>query len=127
MTYRLIVTGAREWDRELLLYGVLDEYRDHQGLVLVHGACPRGADHMADRWARLRGVQVEWHPADWQTHGRKAGPIRNKAMVDAGADLCVAFLTASSRGARGTADMAEAAGIPTRRIRSDGRERGGAA
>lgn len=59
-------------------------------------------------------MSVEPHPADWQRHGKAAGHIRNAEMVQAGADLVLAFY---QRGARntGTADLvrrASRAGIP---------------
>lgn len=126
MTARVIVTGARDWDEELHLHHVLDEiHAEHPDMLLVHGACTRGADRFADRWALLRGVPVERHPADWRAHGRAAGPMRNRQMVEAGAVLCVAFLTAASRGARGCVGMAEEAGIRSRRIHPE-RSSGGA-
>lgn len=57
---------------------------------------------------------TEPHPADWSTHGKAAGPIRNQQMADARADLCLAF-----PGGKGISDMvrrAERAGIPVRHI-----------
>lgn len=54
------------------------------------------------------------YPADWEKHGRAAGPIRNEKMLIVGTpDMVLAF-----PGGRGTADMirkAEAAGLPVRR------------
>jgi len=77
--------------------------------VVIHGAAP-GADTLAGRWAELRRVPVEAFPADWEKHGRAAGPIRNAPMLAEGKpDLVVAF-----PGGRGTANMckqARAAGV----------------
>lgn len=88
-------------------------------LVFVHGACPTGADAIVDRYVehytKYYGFPwtVERYPADWDTHGRAAGPIRNRQMVELGADVCLAFIKNNSRGASGTARMAEEAGIRT--------------
>lgn len=81
--------------------------------TLVHGGAS-GADQLAADVARQAGWRIEEHPADWGTHGRAAGPIRNQNMAAAGGDLLIAF-----PGGRGTANMircAEAAGIPVRRV-----------
>jgi hypothetical protein len=86
--------------------------------VLVHGAC-RGADLTAAAIWRLWGLPTEAHPADWTTHGRSAGFLRNRLMVDLGADVCLAFIRDHSRGAEHTAALAETAGIRTVRIRQE--------
>lgn len=85
--------------------------------VIVHGACPRGADAIADALAKQWGVAVESYPADWST-GRAAGFIRNKHMVDLGADVLLAFIKDNSKGATHTVNLAKAAEIPTRIFRS---------
>jgi hypothetical protein len=83
-------------------------------VVLVHGDCPTGVDEWINTWGdEAADIFVEAHPADWSKHGGWAGPIRNKDMVDAGADICLAFPKGESRGTRGCTKLAEKAGIAT--------------
>ena len=113
--FRLLLTGSRTWDDtpaiEHALAVILD--RHPEGVLLVHGACPRGADAIAAACAaRTPGYRIEAHPADWRRHGRAAGQLRNAKMIALGADGCVAFLRGASPGTTATARMASAAGIP---------------
>lgn len=116
---RILITGSRDWVDESTIRLVLARYQAtaHSKITLVHGACPSGADEIADRLNdQVFGWPVERHPADWKTHGKRAGYLRNAEMVALGADVCLAFIRNSSRGASMTADLAEKAGIPTRRF-----------
>lgn len=81
--------------------------------VIVHGDCPRGADAIAKALAIQWEVTQEAHPADWSL-GKPAGFIRNKLMVDLGADVCLAFVKDNSKGATHTINLAQKAGIPTK-------------
>jgi len=119
---RILITGSRDWPDDgsvhLLIgyhYGQLlgQNPRDRSGLTIVHGACPTGADAIADRLGQHPGVTIERHPADWEAFGKRAGFVRNQVMVNLGADLCIAFIRRSSRGASHTAEQAEKAGIAT--------------
>lgn len=94
----VIVTGGRDYKDVRCLEGVLDMLQPIS--LLRHGACPSGADAMADTWARKRGVRVDAMPADWKQYGSSAGPRRNREMALKEADVCVAF-----PGGRGTANM----------------------
>jgi hypothetical protein len=62
------------------------------GDIVVHGAA-RGADSIAAQIAENMGLQVVAYPADWDAHGKAAGPIRNQRMLDENLDitLVVAF------------------------------------
>jgi hypothetical protein len=115
---RVLVTGSRTWtDKSVIRAALRGQYAP--GAVLVSGACPRGADAIAERaWTQLGGT-IERHPAEWRT-GRGAGFARNAAMTAAGADICLAFIRDASPGATHTAALAEQAGIPVRRYQHPG-------
>ncbi|MFF7335404.1 SLOG family protein [Streptomyces sp. NPDC008150] len=133
--YRVLVTGSRDWDDVVTIAAAIEQAVIDAGdrtVLVVHGACPSGADRHADhyaRWMRSKGcgVDVESHRPERFGPWPSCGPIRNRHMVDLGADLCLAFIgpcTSSrcrkpgphpSHGASGCADLAEQAGIPVRR------------
>ncbi|WP_031467140.1 SLOG family protein [Sciscionella sediminilitoris] len=112
---RILVTGSRDWTDTTTIQTALAEQWGDGKAVLVHGACPRGADRIAHYLWSAWGGRVETHPADWQAHGRAAGSRRNAEMVAAGAQICLAFICDGSTGASHTAALAETAGIPTHR------------
>jgi hypothetical protein len=126
------VTGSRTFDdAKAIERGLRAVWRPDA--VLVSGACPKGADWIAERIWEGWGNKVERYPANWGTcaptckpaHRRKrkdgteycpsAGHRRNAEMAQSGADVCVAFIRDQSPGASGTAKLAEDAGIPVYR------------
>jgi len=118
--FRLLVTGSRDWqDEESVRFEIAGMAMLHPRLVIVHGACPSGADAMAAKAAADIGIRQEPHPARWRAGGkldRSAGFRRNAEMVALGADACIAFIRNGSRGASHCADLAEKAGIPVMRL-----------
>jgi hypothetical protein len=115
--YRILVTGSRDWDdeEELRLALIKAAVPHLPSVMVVHGACPTGADAMAAEWAANYGLRAEAHPADWDQFGKAAGFRRNAEMVQAGAAICLAFIRNGSKGATHTADLAGNAGILVRR------------
>lgn len=65
----------------------------------------RGVDQIGEEWAAHQGIPVERFPADWDTHGKAAGPIRNEEMAKY-ADALVAIHVNDSAG---TAHMIDTA------------------
>ncbi len=86
-----------------------------QVTTIIHGGA-RGVDKMAGNFAIGCNLVVEEYKADWATHGKAAGPIRNQQMLDQGKpNLVIAF-----PGGRGTADMvarAKKAGVEVKEIK----------
>jgi hypothetical protein len=114
--YRILVTGSRDLTdhKAVQRHIALAAAQAPPGtrVIIVHGNAP-GADTFADRAALSLGLHPEAHDAPWHLLGQAAGPARNQEMVDAGADLCLAFFKRGGRNI-GTADCAAraiAAGI----------------
>ncbi|MEU9975067.1 DUF2493 domain-containing protein [Streptomyces sp. NPDC051014] len=118
---KILVTGSRTWTDarkiEQEIFRALYEVKTpHCEAVLIHGACPSGADAIADHYATDAGMYVLRFAADWERYGRRAGYLRNVELVATGPDICLAFIHKGSRGASMTADLASKAGIETRRF-----------
>jgi hypothetical protein len=80
-------------------------------MIVVHGACPTGADAMASGICNDLGFEQEPHPARWKLYGKAAGFIRNQEMVDTHPDLALAYIRDDSPGATDCLNRAAKAGI----------------
>jgi hypothetical protein len=130
-TYRLCVCGSRHFDNYDLLCRKLDKLtekiKEKRKIVVVTGAGAgivignrkrRGADALAEKWAYERRYSLLRFHADWNKHGKAAGPIRNSEMIQKGQpDAVIAFWDGESKGTKDAIDKAEAEGITTRIVR----------
>jgi len=139
---RILVTGTRDWPSDFRsrarVYTELEKAAGdtpRRDVTVVHGGA-RGVDTYAHQAAVVLGYATEPHPAPWnapcrdgcrhqprqhrsgQAYCPAAGNYRNQDMVDAGADVCLAFYVAGLA-CVGTSDCdqrAVKAGIPVTRI-----------
>lgn len=112
---RVLICGDREWKDHAYIFDRLDDLRPFYGIDVVIEGCARGADRLAETWAKARNVPVEHFPAAWDKYGKNAGWLRNEKMLNAEPDLVIAFHTALQQ-SKGTAHMvkiAKAAGVQT--------------
>lgn len=107
---RVLVCGSRTWEdidpiTEELALLLNDAPADE--ITIVHGGCPTGADAMAHDVAQWMNYNIEVHPADWEKHGKRAGPRRNREMIKSGVDRVIAFKNARhNHGTDGTIRLA---------------------
>ena len=87
---------------------------------LFHGGA-RGADQAIASAADQLGWPQITFPAAWQQHGRAAGPIRNRQMLERSLDLAASLplgaglLVIAFPGSRGTASLMDQARRLSRR------------
>lgn len=105
---RVLVCGGRDFGHPVPVSDPLHQKRQHEWIylhvtlnqmlgskkrdvVLITGNA-KGADQQAEIWAEKNGVRNEIYPANWKLHGKAAGPIRNKQMLEEGKpDWVIAF------------------------------------
>lgn len=119
---RVLITGSRHvsHDEAAMIWAHLDDWyeKTQRPMILVHGHCPTGVDHVAHLWATDRkaagwDIEVEPHPADWNGPYKKgAGNVRNSHMVDLGADMCLGYPGVDSTGTWDCLKKALGARIP---------------
>jgi cysteine synthase len=97
---KLIIAGSRDFDdMGFVAAWIIHKFRLDDIDEIVSGGA-RGVDACGEQFARMHGIPVKQFPAQWDLHGRAAGPIRNAQMAKYG-DVLIAF----SSGGRGTANM----------------------
>lgn len=83
---KVVVTGGRYYSDSVMVFDVLDFLRPD---ILFQGGA-NGADLLAKEWAGDFDCEVVTVEANWDKHGKAAGPIRNGEMLDkAGSDAIV--------------------------------------
>jgi hypothetical protein len=116
MTYTILVTGSRDYSHTYTVENILtQEARSHNWDIFVRvGDCPTGVDAAVAKWcnACLDESKYKIYTADWVRYGKPAGPKRNHKMVDDGADICIAWPLANSRGTKDCAGYAFSKDIP---------------
>lgn len=107
---RLLVCGSRSWRDAFVILDYLYLIRFSRPVVIDGTA--RGPDSMAHDIALALRLDHQRFPADWRSHGRRAGAIRNRQMLAEGKpDRVVAFWDGISRGTAHMIQIAREAGI----------------
>lgn len=75
---------------------------------IIHGAAP-GIDSAAHDVCSSVWPTTPF-PADWKTHGKAAGPIRNRKMAE-NADALIAIWDGKSRGTKNMIETATSLGL----------------
>jgi len=115
---KVVVTGGRDFKDVPFILRKLDNCWANcpAGPVQFAFGDAGGVDLITWAWTEENGIFYERFKADWETHGRAAGPIRNKRMLtEFKPDLVLAF-----PGGKGTADcvkQARAMGIEVREVK----------
>lgn len=110
--FRLVVAGSRSFSDYARLSADLDRLLSARlpAVEIVCGGCPSGADALAVRYAKERGLALRVFPAAWRSFGRAAGVFRNDQMAQYGHAL-VAYWDGRSAGTASMVRCASARGL----------------
>jgi hypothetical protein len=98
------VIGSRSFNDYELLKRTLDEYKGKVWVIVSGGA--KGADSLGEKWANDNNIKTCIYKPDWDTHGKRAGFIRNKDIVE-DSDIIIAFWDSLSRGTEHSINLAK--------------------
>jgi len=99
---KVAIVGSRDFADYEYLKSKLDTFL---GIDLIISGGARGADSLAERYAKENNIETKIFLPDWNTYGKQAGFIRNRDIVHA-CDLLVAFWDGKSRGTQHSIDIA---------------------
>jgi hypothetical protein len=101
----VIVSGGRDFKDHERVFKVLKTLLP---IDEIHeGGCPTGADSFARTFAQAYGIKNVTHHADWNAHGKSAGPRRNRSMCQLavnGATVYDKVIGVFFKGGKGTAN-----------------------
>lgn len=117
---RVIIAGGRDFKNYNLLKEKVDYYLQHAinnnfKIVIVSGVA-RGADKLGERYAKEKGYEIAYFPADW-SKGKGAGYLRNEQMAEYAKQkqgALIAFWDNQSKGTKHMIDLAKKHNLHTR-------------
>lgn len=100
---KTIIAGGRDYHNYDTLLEAIAECNWQITEVVSGGA--KGVDALGEAYAVDKNLPLHIYAADWETHGRAAGPIRNRKM----AENAVALIALWDGRSKGTKNMIETA------------------
>ena len=101
---RVIIAGGRDVTDYSYVLDAVNESKFDITTVVSGGAS--GVDSLGERYAKENKIKLEIFPADWNKHGKAAGPIRNREMANT-ADALIAIWDGISRGTKNMIETAQ--------------------
>lgn len=94
---KVIVAGSRSIES----LGVVTKAIEDSGFNITEIVSGRakGVDKLGEHYALVRSIPTKLFPADWDKHGKAAGPMRNREMADY-ADAAVIVWDGVSKGTK---------------------------
>lgn len=118
----LIVSGATDWTDIDVIFNTLDKVRDrikqnrNQDIFVCHKGGKHGAEMIAARWARARGIAQARFDPRWSAHGRAAPFKCNDEMLDDKLAATGVVLFGGNGVALNLGQKAEAKGVTVMRV-----------
>lgn len=110
---KVIIAGGREFNNYELLKRKCDSILSKTDSPEIVSGKVKGADSLGELYAKENKLKVHEFSANWNMHGRAAGPIRNEEMGKF-SDSLIAFWDGKSKGTKHMIDYMKSLGKPVR-------------
>jgi hypothetical protein len=97
---KIAVIGSRDFADYAKLSQVLNE---QPAVTKIISGGAKGADSLAEQWAKEKGIETVVYKPDWAKYGRGAGVVRNRLIIE-DCDCCIAFWDGVSKGTKSSID-----------------------
>ena len=120
-TFLLLIAGSRTFNDYSKLCEIADNLlvNQHGKRIIVVSGGAKGADTLAEQYAKERGYISHVMPADWNRYGNSAGYRRNKDMhryiaIPSAKRGCICFWDGKSKGTEHNFELAKEFDNPIR-------------
>ena len=94
---KLSVIGSRTFDNYDILKKYLDTINKRVEITTIVSGGAKGADSLSEKWAKENNKETLIFLHDWNTHGKKAGFLRNNDIIS-NCDCVLCFWDGVSKG-----------------------------
>lgn len=103
---KIAVIGSRTFNDYNLLEKELNIFRAHLNINQIISGGAKGADSLAEKYAKNKKIETLIFKPDWKKYGRGAGFVRNKLIIE-NCDYVVAFWDKKSKGTKNSLETAK--------------------
>lgn len=114
---KVVIFGGRGFDDYALMRSKCDFFIGSKyGKIIIVVGKAKGADALAEKYAKEKGYEIREFYAEWDLYGLSAGPIRNGLMADY-ADAGIGFWDGKSSGTKNMIEQMKKRNKPLRIVR----------
>ena len=109
---KIAIIGSRDFDNYNLVVATMEEFQTtHPPTTTIVSGGARGADTLGEKWANNNKIPIKIFLAEWKKHGKAAGLIRNKDIIE-NSDHVVAFWDGESKGTKHSLGLCHKSNTP---------------
>lgn len=103
---KVAIVGSRTFNDYDLAEKYIDKTCDDNAYLIckIISGGAKGADSIAEKYARKHNIETQIFKPDWDTYGKSAGFRRNKDIIE-NCDICIAFWDGVSKGTKHDIDL----------------------
>jgi hypothetical protein len=107
---KVIIAGSRDIEDYNTLLAAIKECPFNGEITEVVSGGARGVDRLGEKYARESNLSLLKFIPDWETHGKRAGYLRNTKMAK-NADALIAIWDGESNGTKHMIETAKSLGL----------------